>query len=299
MKYRDYYETLGVARDASQDTIKSAYRRLARKYHPDVSKETDAEARFKEVGEAYDVLRDPEKRASYDQLGSNWKAGQDFRPPPGWESIFRNSTQQTNTGGRGDPFSRFFDELFQAQKQQTGGRGAVPPQTFSLQIDLEEAFNGGDKQFRVTDQATGGARTLKVKIPAGVTEGQKIRLSGQGGLGAQGRRGDLIIELNIRRHPRFRLDGKDVYLDLPLAPWESAVGTTVQVPTLAGPVELRIPPGTKSDAKLRLRARGLGREAGDQYCVVKIVVPAARDEQTKALYEQLAEHTQFNPRDTW
>jgi curved DNA-binding protein len=302
MKYRDYYQTLGVSRDAGSDAIKSAYRRLARKYHPDVSKEPDAEERFKEVGEAYEVLRDNEKRASYDQLGSDWKAGQDFRPPPGWESVFRNSSRQSSgpSAARGDPFSRFFDDLFKAQQQQSPPRGGpVPPERFSVQIDLEEAFSGGNKQIRLTDKSAGGTRTLKVKIPAGVTDGQKIRLGGQGASDARGQRGDLIIELNIRRHPRFRLDGKDVFLDLPLAPWEAAVGTTIQVPTLAGTVELRVPEGAKSDSKLRLRKRGLGREPGDQYCVIKIVVPAARDEQSKALYAQLAELAQFNPREAW
>jgi curved DNA-binding protein len=296
MKYRDYYETLGVARDASPEKIKSAYRRLARKYHPDVSKESDAEDRFKEVGEAYDVLRDSEKRASYDQLGQNYRSGQDFRPPPGWESTFRNSSQSKQS--RGDPFSHFFEDLFRTQQREAQPRGAAA-ETLSISIELHEAFAGAEKQIRVTDHGTGDARTLKFKVPKGVLDGQKVRLSGQGAQAANGRRGDLILVLNVRPDALYKVEGADVYLDLPIAPWEAALGATIKVPTLAGPVDLRIPAGSRSGGKLRLKGRGLGREPGNQYCVLQIVVPPAQTEQARALYERMAEELDFNPRQAW
>ncbi|MEM7404956.1 MAG: DnaJ C-terminal domain-containing protein [Pseudomonadota bacterium] len=296
MKYRDYYETLGVARDATTDQIKSAYRRLARKYHPDVSKEPDAEARFKDVGEAYDVLRDSDKRASYDQLGANWQAGQDFRPPPGWESVFRTSNH--GGGQTGDPFSRFFEDLFSAQQRQA--RGPRPQaETLSVAVELEEAFAGAQKQVRLTDHGTGEVRTLKIKIPERVTDGQKIRLSGQGASRRDGRRDDLILELNIRPHRRFRVDGDSVYLDLPVAPWELALGAKVAVPTLGGTVDLTIPPRSRDGATLRLRGRGLGPRPGDQFVVLKTVWPSAETEEHAALYRQMAEQFAFDPRADW
>lgn len=296
MKYRDYYETLGVERGATTDQIKSAYRRLARKYHPDVSKETDAEAKFKEVGEAYDVLRDPDKRASYDQLGANWQAGQDFRPPPGWESIFRNS----NRGGAqsGDPFSRFFEDLFSAQQRQARGP-ARQPETLSVAIELEEAFAGSQKQVRLTDHGNGEVRTLKIKIPERVTDGQKIRLGGQGASRRDGRRDDLILELNIRPHRRFRLEGDSVYLDLPVAPWELQLGGKVPVPTLGGPVDLTIPARSRDGATLRLRGRGLGQRPGDQYVVLRAVWPAAETPEQEAFYRDMAAQFAFDPRADW
>ena len=297
MKYRDYYEILGVKRDAPDEQIKSAYRRLARKYHPDVSKEADAEERFKEVGEAYDVLRDAEKRASYDQLGADYKSGQDFRPPPGWESVFRNS--KPGGQGRGDQFSHFFDDLFSAQQRESRPRGPVAPEVLSISVELQEAFSGAEKQVRLTDSGSGESRTLKIKLPPRSGDGQKIRLTGQGAQGSNGRRGDLLLELSIRPHPHYRLDGNDVHLDLPIAPWEAALGATVEVPTLAGAVELRIPAGSRAGSKLRLKGRGLGRDAGHQYCVLQIALPPADTAEACALYEQMAQEFEFNPRSGW
>ena len=297
MKYRDYYEILGVKRDAPAEQIKSAYRRLARKYHPDVSKEADAEEHFKEVGEAYDVLRDAEKRASYDQLGADYKSGQDFRPPPRWESVFRNSKQGRH--GRGDQFSHFFDDLFRAQQRESRPRGPVAPELLSISVELQEAFSGAEKQVRLTDSGSGESRTLKIKLPPRSSDGQKIRLTGQGTQGANGRRGDLLLELSIRPHPHYRLAGNDVHLDLPIAPWEAALGATVEVPTLAGAVELRIPAGSRTGSKLRLKGRGLGRDAGHQYCVLQIAWPPADTAEACALYEQMAQQFEFNPRSGW
>lgn len=299
MKFRDYYEVLGVPRDASNDQIKAAYRRLARKFHPDVSKEADAEARFKEVGEAYDVLRDPEKRASYDQLGANWKSGQDFRPPPGWESVFRESTR--NTDGAGDPFSRFFEDLFRAQKSQGPQSSKPSAETLSVSIELDEAFRGAEKQIRITDQGSVSTapRTLKFKIPKGVTDGQKIRLGGQGALGMNGQRGDLLLELNIRPHPLYKVEGNDVTLELPVAPWELALGATVEVPTLAGRVDLRIPPGSRPGARMRLRGRGLGKSPGDQYVVLTPVLPDAKSAKARELYTRMRDELDFEPRKDW
>lgn len=299
MKFRDYYEVLGVPRDASGDEIKAAYRRLARKYHPDVSKESDAEDRFKEVGEAYDVLRDSEKRASYDQLGANWKSGQDFRPPPGWESVYRESSR--NTDGAGDPFSRFFEDLFRAQKSQHRGGARPAAETLSVSIELDEAFNGAEKQIRISDQGSVSAapRTLKFKIPKGVTDGQKIRLGGQGALGMNGQRGDLLLELNIRPHPLYKVEGGDVTLELPVAPWELALGATVEVPTLAGRVDLRIPGGTRPGARMRLRGRGLGKTPGDQFVVLNLVLPDAETEQAREFYGRMRDELDFEPRRDW
>lgn len=304
MKYKDYYQALGVARDASQDDIKRAYRRLARKYHPDVSTENDAEERFKSIGEAYEVLKDTEKRAAYDQLGSNWQAGQDFRPPPGWERQFR-------TGGGGfhstfdlGDFSDFFESLFGAEpRMRSGGRHAGPrraPQRganrqLKLSVGLEDAYRGAT---RVVNPGTGASRNLQVKIPAGVMPGQQIRLAGQGGDGvAGGARGDLLLEVQIAPHRHFTVNGKDIFLDLPIAPWEAALGASVEVPTLAGRVELKIPPDSQSGRKLRLKGRGLGAKTkGDQYVVVQVVTPKADTQAARDFYRHMAETLPFNPR---
>jgi curved DNA-binding protein len=253
MEFKDYYKTLGLARDASQDDIKRAYRKLARKYHPDVSKEPNAEARFKEVGEAYEVLKDPEKRKAYDQFGANWKEGQDFRPPPGWEPGFSFSGGGfTNEGD----FSDFFESLFgQARGRRRGGfRTRGEDQVARINISLEDAYNGATQSIslNVPEQAPDGSvvantRTLNVRIPKGITEGQRIRLAGQGspGLGG-GPAGDLYLEVGFRPHRHFHADKRDIFLDLPITPWEAALGQTVTVPTLGGSVELRIPAGSQS-----------------------------------------------------
>jgi curved DNA-binding protein len=314
MEFKDYYEVMGVARDASADDIKRAYRRLARKYHPDVSKESDAEQRFKEVGEAYEVLRDPEKRAAYDQLGSNWKEGQNFRPPPDWE--FEATQGEPDAAA----FSDFFETLFGARGAGGGagggrgggfggGRANFRSKGFDRQaqveITLEEAFAGTSRSLaleQIERDASGRpvrkTRQLNVKIPAGVTEGQQIRLAGQGepGVGG-GPAGDLFLQVEISPHRLYRLDGKDVSLELPVTPWEAALGETVRVPTLSGRVDLRIPKGSQSGAQLRLKGRGLpGSPPGDQHVRLRIVTPPAKNEADEALYRKMAETMTMNPR---
>ncbi len=312
MDYKDYYKILGIERDAKPEDIKRVYRRLARKYHPDVSKEKDAEAKFKEVQEAYEVLKDPEKRAAYDQLGSQWRQGQSFTPPPDWGRDFEFTTA---FGGREDSgFSDFFSSLFGARSPFRGQRGGGGFSGFSstgedhaakIQIDLEDAFRGGTQTIELKapqlddhGRVTVRPRTLKVTIPAGVIEGQKIRLAGQGSPGAGGGApGDLYLEIGFKPHRLFTAEGRDITLTLPIAPWEAALGATVPTPTLAGTVDLRIPPNAKAGQKLRLRGRGLpGATPGDQYVVLKIVLPPADSPRAKELYEQMQKELPFDPR---
>ena len=311
MEYKDYYKVLGTARNATQDEIKRAYRKLARKYHPDVSKETGAEAKFKEVGEAYEVLKDPEKRAAYDQLGSNWKAGQDFRPPPDWDTGFEFSGGGF-TGGDASDFSDFFETLFGrgfGGAARGGGRTSFRAKgqdhSAKVLIDLEDAFQGANRNItlRVPEVDSQGhvytrERTLNVRIPKGVKEGQLIRLAGQGSPGTGGGEpGDLYLEINFRPHPFFRAEGRDLNLDLPIAPWEAALGATVKAPTPAGVVDLKVPPGSDSGRKLRLKGRGIpGDPPGDLYAVLRVVAPPAEDERVKTLYRELERATRFNPR---
>lgn len=302
MKYQDYYKTLGVARDAGKDEIKRAYRRLARKYHPDVSKQVDAEEKFKEIGEAYEVLKDGEKRSRYDQLGTNWKAGQDFSPPPGWESTFNFR----GSGGHGPvDVSDFFSSLF---GEQLGGRhtgfsqGASRGQDHSVRvaIGVEDAYQGVERvlQLRTSTGSAMDTRKLSVKIPAGVTHGQQIRLAGQGKSGARGGpRGDLYLEVELEPHALYRVEGKDVFVELPITPWEAALGATISVPTLGGKVELKIPEGSSGARKLRLKGRGLGgKQPGDQYVLVQIVTPPPDSEDKREFYQQMAKQMPFNPR---
>jgi curved DNA-binding protein len=307
MEYKDYYKTLGVARDASQDDIKRAYRRQARKYHPDVSKEADAEARFKEINEANEVLRDPEKRAAYDALGSNWRAGQDFRPPPsaGGYQEFHFSPEEAAE------FSDFFSSIFGQGFREAGTGGGQPrkrrgqDQSARIAIDLEEAYRGVTRQLRLELPEVGSdghvslrSRTLNVRIPAGVTQGRQIRLAGQGAPGVHGGpAGDLYLEVQINPHRYFTPDGRDIHLRLPIAPWEAALGATVQVPTLGGAVNLKIPVGSQSGRRLRLKGRGLpGDPPGDELVVLEIVAPPARTEEARRLYQHMAEQLRFNPR---
>ena len=292
MQFKDYYETLGITRAASQDDIKRAYRRLARKYHPDVSKEANAESRFKEVGEAYEVLKDPEKRAAYDRFGKDWKHGQEFRPPPGWE-------QQFNFGGGGfssaSGFSEFFETLF-GRGDIHGARGPMRAkggdQSVRIEIPLEDAYRGATRNITLR------GRTLSVRIPQGITEGQRIRLGGQGAAGAGGGpAGDLYLTVSHTAHPLFRAEGRDVHLKLPVAPWEAALGATVAVPTLGGKVDLKIPRGSRAGRTLRLKGRGLpGRPSGDQYVALEIVVPPADTPEAESLYRKMAESMDFDPR---
>ncbi|MGE0081052.1 MAG: DnaJ C-terminal domain-containing protein [Thiohalomonadaceae bacterium] len=312
MQYKDYYKILGVDRSATQDEIKKAYRRLARKYHPDVSKEPNAEERFKEINEAHEVLQDPQKRAAYDRLGSGWQSGQEFRPPPGWDRGFEFTG---GFGGAGpSAFSDFFESLF-GNGSPFGaafraGRGPGmhlrgEDHHARIQITLEEAYHGATKQVRLErpemdrdGRVVTRAHTLKVRVPAGIAAGQQIRLPGQGSAApAGGERGDLYLEVEIAPHPLFRAEGRDIYLDLPLAPWEAALGATVTVPTLGGNVETRIPAGAHSGQKLRLKGRGLpGKPPGDQYLVLQIVAPPADTETKRKLYRDMAKAMPFNPR---
>ena len=313
MEYRDYYQLLGVARTATAEEIKKSYRRLARKYHPDVSKEKDAEQKFKEVQEAYEVLKDPEKRAAYDQLGSEWKSGQQFRPPPDWASGFEFSGgARPGAGGAhgfdGEGFSDFFSSLFGGASPFGGGARRAPRQGRDhharIDIDLEEAFGGGTRTLelkRPDVKADGSldvrAHTVRVSIPAGVTDGQLIRLAGQGERSAGGARaGDLYLEVHVRPHRLYQLEGRDVTLTLPIAPWEAALGATITVPTLGGPVDMQVPSGAQSGQKLRLRGRGLpGQPPGDAYVQLKIVVPPASSPQARAAYEEM--RTKLGPFD--
>ncbi len=303
MEYKDYYKILGVPRNANKDQIKSAYRKLARKYHPDVSKESQAEQRFKEVNEANEVLKDPEKRAAYDALGSNWRAGQDFRPPPGGGGGFGGFKREFNAEDV-DQFSDFFASIFgsgfRRERPQQRQRGM--DQNTRIQISLEDAYQGATRQIRLDSPHAGstsdpGARTLNVRIPAGVIQGQQIRLTGQGAPGSGGN-GDLFLEVDFAPHPLFRAEGKDIHLTLPIAPWEAALGATVPVPTLGGTVSLRIPPGAQSNQRLRLKGRGLpGKTPGDAFVQFEIVNPPAGDDQAQKAYRKLAEQFgDFNPR---
>jgi curved DNA-binding protein len=288
MEYKDYYKTLGVARDASADDIKRAYRKLARKYHPDVSKEPNAENRFKEVAEAYEVLKDADKRAAYDQLGSNWQAGQGFTPPPGWGGGFEF---RGGTGAGG--FSDFFDSLFGGGFAGTRRPGGREDQHARVQITLEDAFHGSSRAVNLS-QAGARSRTLEVRIPKGVRAGQRIRLAGQGSGG-----GDLYLEVEFAPHRLYRLDGADLTLDLPIAPWEAALGASVKVPTLGGAVELNIPAGSQSGDRLRLRGRGLPATPtpGDQYVLLKIMAPPASGDALRDAYRKLADAASgFDPR---
>jgi len=305
-QYKDYYKILGLDRDATQDDVKRAYRKLARKYHPDVSDQPDAEERFKEVNEANEVLKDPEKRAAYDRLGAGWQAGQEFRPPPGWEAGFE-------FGGGGytgaDQFSDFFGALFGGSGARGGFRQSFhirgEDRRARVQIDLEDSYHGATKviRLRVPEMTADGRleareQSLEVRIPKGIQPGQQIRLSGQGGHGmGGGEAGDLYLEVELREHPLYRVDGADVYLDLPLAPWEAALGATVKAPTPTGAVDLKVPPNSKPGRKLRLKGRGLpGKQPGDLYVVLQVRLPPADTEEAKALYREMQTKLGFNPR---
>jgi len=317
MKFKDYYETLGVARDATEADIKSAYRKLARKYHPDVNKEKDAEERFKEVGEAYAVLKDTEKRAAYDQMGSNWKSGQDFTPPPNWNEGFEFSDGGFGAGGYEGDQSEFFESLFGRGKHRQGGRGVHPNQGQGMHfkgqdhhakilIDLADAYNGAKRTIALhmptldpSGHVTTQERKLDVSIPKGIKAGQNLRLSGQGGPGmGEGGAGDLYLEIDFHPNPIYRVDGKDVYLDLPLTPWEAALGTTVKVPTPAGTtLELTIPINTVAGRKMRLKGKGIpSKEPGDLYVVTMIATPPADTDTQKEAYQAFEKAFEFNPR---
>jgi curved DNA-binding protein len=306
MKYKDYYGVMGVDRKASAEEIKQAYRKLARKYHPDVSKEPGAEEKFKEVGEAYETLKDPEKRAAYDQLGSH-RPGQDFRPPPGWERHFGSGTFSFEDLDLGDLFAGMGGGMHRDGRAGAGIR--MPGQDYEVtaHITLEDAYRGTevDLELGVPELDENGfvhrvRRAFKARIPKGATDGQRLRLPGRGGKGLNGGRdGDLYLNVALHPHRLFRVSGHDLFLDLPLAPWEAVLGTTVQVPTLAGTVSLKVPPGTHAGQQLRLAGRGLPKPhagEGDLFAIVQIAVPSVASERERALYQELAEVSTYNPR---
>jgi curved DNA-binding protein len=315
VEFKDYYQVMGVARDATEAQIKHAYRRLARKYHPDVSKEKDAEARFKELGEAYEVLKSPEKRAAYDQLGQGPRPGENFKPPPDWGSGFEFSGAGPSGTAGGADYSDFFESLFggAAGGARRGGRRGAPGSDADrgedhhakVLLDLDAALQGGSRQMtlRIPEIDAEGRlvsrdRTLNVQVPKGILPGQTIRLAGQGGAApAGGKPGDLFIEVEFEPHPLYKIDGSDLYLDLPIAPWEAALGATVKTPTPSGIVELKIPPGSHAGSQLRLKSRGLpAAKPGDLYVVLTIALPAATDEKSKEAYRAMAAALPFNPR---
>ena len=306
MEFKDYYKVMGVARDATEAQIKQAYRKLARKYHPDVSKEKDAEARFKEVGEAYEVLKSPEKRAAYDQLGQNHRAGEEFRPPPNWDSGFEFS----GAGPGNSAYSDFFDSLFGAQARSGRSRGDFRPgrgedHHAKVLLDLEASLNGGPRTFTLRmpeideeGRLVSKERTLNVQVPKGILAGQQIRLAGQGARApGSGTPGDLYIEVEFQPHSLYRVDGRDLSLELPVAPWEAALGASVKTPTPTGMVDLKVPPGSHAGSKLRLKGRGIpASPPGDFYVVLQIALPAANDDKAKAAYAAFAAALAFNPR---
>lgn len=295
MKFRDYYAVLGLPRDADADTIKKAYRKLARQHHPDVSKAAGAEARFKEIGEAYATLKDPEKRTAYDQLGAR-AAGDEFSPPPKWRQEVAGDGEALGEMDLGD----LLDALARARR---GGHGAAVPlrgrdYEASIRLSLEDAHRGTTVSLDVEHED--GARTLAVTVPPGATEGQRLRLRGRGQPGSHGApAGDIYLHITLAPHPVFRADRHDLYFDLTLAPWEAVLGADVEVATLDGPVLLTVPSGTRSGRKLRVRARGLatghgGR--GDLYAVVHIDVPSALTPRERELFEELSRESSFRPR---
>ena len=305
MKYKDYYSVMGVDRKAGAEEIKKAYRKLARKYHPDVSKEPGAEEKFKELGEAYETLKDPEKRAAYDQLGSH-QPGQDFRPPPGWEQQFGGGQFSFDDLDLGDLFAGLAGGRRSASP---GGEIRMPGQDYEVtaHITLEEAHRGAemDLELSVPEYDDKGfahrvRRTIKARIPKGATDGERLRVPGKGGKGLNGgRNGDLYLNVALHPHRLFRVSGHDLFFDLPLTPWEAVLGTTVTVPTLGRSVSLKVPPGTHAGQQLRLAGRGLPKPQageGDLFAIVQIAVPGVTSERERSLFRELAESSTFNPR---
>ncbi len=303
MKFKDYYSTLGVERDANVDAIKKAYRKLAHKYHPDVSKDPQGEEKFKEVAEAYETLKNPEKRAAYDQLGRH-APGEDFRPPPGWGAQHGDSQFSFDDADLADLFAGL-----SGGRHAGGGQIRMPGQDFEVAapISLLDAYRGTEIELNLSvpePDAQGRLhrvpRKLKVRIPKGATDGQRLRLAGRGGKGLNGGRdGDLYLNITLHPHPLYRVSGHDLYIDLLLAPWEAVLGASIDVPTLAGPVCLKVPPNTPAGQKLRLSGRGLPRpqgKEGDLFAITQIVVPATATDAERGLYEQLAKDSAFNPR---
>jgi curved DNA-binding protein len=329
LDYKDYYATLSVKKDASQDDIQKAYKKLARKFHPDVNKDPQAEVKFKEIGEAYEVLKDPDKRQKYDQYGSAWNRARQSGGsgvPPGWNVHYGDSGaggfdfgDLGGMGGGGERFSSFFDMLFggggpggQRRGAAAGGPagfggfgGQGGPQVggnaeATLPLTVEEAVQGGEKEIAISDPSTGQRRSLSVKIPAGVRSGQKIRLAGQGPPGLGGAAGDLLLKVEIQPDSRFRVDGADIQTTVPVAPWEAALGGEAEVETPTGPVRVRIPAGSSSGRKIRLRGRGLSKQGGDKgdlLAEIRVVIPDPLSPRERELFEQLAAESEFRPRE--
>ncbi|MBU1140142.1 MAG: DnaJ domain-containing protein [Proteobacteria bacterium] len=315
MEFKDYYATLGIERNATQDEVKRAYRKLARKFHPDINKSPNAEQRFKEIGEAYEVLQDIEKRAAYDKIGSNWQAGQDFKPPPNWDKGFEFQGREYTQAGASQ-FSDFFESLFGTRSPFTRAQTfhGQDPSFYrkgqdlhaKIVISLEDSFRGSKQTVtlqRPTVDANGhvftSPHTLHITIPKGVTEGQRIRLEGQGGAGiGKDSNGDLYLEIVFASHPHFSADNRNIMLTLPITPWEAALGATIQVPTLGGTVELKIPPNSQTGKKMRLKGRGLSSStvSGDQYVTLAIMTPHPANKSDRELYRKMAETMSFNPR---
>jgi curved DNA-binding protein len=322
VEYKDYYATLGVSKQATPEDIQKAYRKLARKYHPDVNRDADAEAKFKEINEAHEVLKDAEKRAKYDRFGSAWKQAQSTgTPPPGFEDIFSafspgGAERRGGFGFGGEGFSSFFDLLFGSGFGATGAGPGGPRVSWTtgpgmprpggadhearISLSLEDAAQGGEKELTLTDPGTGRRRTLRVKIPKGIRPGQKIRLAGQGGAGpAGGAKGNLYLSVELIPDSRFRLEGSDLHATLPVTPWEAALGGQARIPTLSGEVTVKIPPGSSSGRKIRLRGRGYpsaGGATGDLLAEIKIVVPQKLSKQEKELFERLAAESKYEAR---
>lgn len=307
MKYKDYYKIMGVDRKASPEAIKSAYRKLARKFHPDVSKEKNAEERFKEVAEAYETLKDPEKRAAYDQLG-NYQPGQDFKPPPDWEKRFSDTPFSFEDLDLADLFASFSAR----GPGSSRARSKVPMRgqdyEVNARISLEDAYSGTELTVTLNsserdEHGTVNQRpkSIKARIPRGATESQRLRLPGKGGKGANGGAdGNLYINISFLPHYLYRVSGHDLYMDLPLAPWEAVLGTSVEVPTLGGAVRLKVPPGTRAGQQLRIGERGLPKPHagfGSLYAIVQVVVPPEVTEKEKSLLKAWAENSKFNPRE--
>jgi curved DNA-binding protein len=306
MEFKDYYASLGVEKTASEDDIRKAYRRLARKYHPDVSKEADAEERMRDINEAYEALRDKERRQAYDEVAANAARGGGFQPPPGWERGF----EFRGAGGESAEFSEFFSSIFGNNPRGGGFRGRPDGRAAFrqrgedhhavIEIDLEDALQGASRDINLKTLGAGPTktRTLNVRIPVGVREGQRIRLTGQGVPGTGGApNGDLYLEVRIAPHKIYRVEGRDLYVTLPITPWEAALGASVKAPSPGGTVQVTIPPGSGSGRKMRLRGRGVpGTPDGDLYLLLDVVVPPATTEAAREAYENLAKIVPFDPR---
>lgn len=308
MEFKDYYKTLGISRDTTAEEIKKAFRRLARKYHPDVSKETDAEQKMKEINEAYTVLSDPEKRAAYDQLGQQgFQAGSDFQPPPGWDAGFEFTGQGFSDAQAAD-FSDFFSQLFRNQMGPNARhthRMRGEDHHAKIMLDLEDSYHGALRSLTLRmPKLDSQGRTmlvehaLNVRIPKGVHTGQVIRLAGQGGPGHTGETaGDLFLEVHFNPHNRYRIENKDIYAALPVTPWEAALGGTVKIPVPDGLVDVRVPENSQSGRKLRLKGRGIpAATPGDLYLVLEVVLPSAATEKARKFYQSMAQELTFNPR---